>query len=312
MSFYTIKSLILILALAIVGQTFGYDGPIVDAHSQIDCETDPDLVITKLKESKVRHTLLVARPCKNALYIGQSHLDSIADREPSLVSKLVSTKLNNKSFDIISWSPNSIGVGEIIFQHHSLEIPGLKFEGYSRPLKNDSLIREVKSKGFPVIIHIELKDFSQQREETLNDLEEELIKDPTYPILLIHMGQFDAELAKKFLSKHKNLYFLMSMTTPTRLDPALTARENGQISQQGWESLFEGNKFKGEWKELIQKYPDNFLLAFENVFKKHWIYYHVKTVNFWRGALDQLDANVATKVACENSVNLWKLSFDCK
>lgn len=306
------NKIIIFLILITSSEAFGYDGPIIDAHSQIDCETSADLVSQKLKESEIRYALIGARPCANHLFGGQYNLDKLKKLEPGMVGQLASTKLNNKTFDTITWQSNSTGVAEIIFQHHALDVPGLKFEGYSRPIKDDQLIKEVKSKGVPLILHIELKDFPEKREETLRDLNDELAKDPTYPILLIHMGQFDIDLAKDFLSRHKNLYFLMSMTTPVRLKPAALGRESGRLSQQGWESLFTENGWREDWKALIQKYPNNFVLAFENVFKRHWEVSHIRAVNFWRKSLDQLDHETARKIACENASLLWRLKIECE
>lgn len=126
------------------------------------------------------------------------------------------------------------------------------------------------------------------------------------------MGQFDVELAKDFLSRYENLYFLMSMTTPVRLMPAALGRERGQVSQQGWESLFTKNSWRADWKNLIQKYPDNFILAFDSVFKRHWDDIHIRQAKFWRRALNELDDKTARKIACENASNLWKLNIECK
>lgn len=306
------KKIIGFLGLIISFKVFGYSGPIIDAHSQIDCETSAELISEKIRESNIRFTLIGSRPCSNNWFRGQFNLDQLQQLEPNLVGELASTKLNNKTFNTITWQSNSIGVAEIIFQHHALDVPGMKFEGYSRPIKEDRLIKEVKSKGAPVIIHIELKDFPEKREETLRDLDDELSKDPNYPILLIHMGQFDIDLASEFLSRHKNLYFLMSMTTPVRLKPVSLGKERGQISQQGWESLFTENRWREDWKVLIQKYPNNFVIAFDNVFKRHWESAHIKTVKYWHNALDQLDDETARKIACENASLLWNLNIKCK
>jgi hypothetical protein len=292
--------------------SFAYDGPIIDAHSQIDCETTADLVSQKLRESEIRYSLIGARPCAKNLFRGQYNLDKLKNLEPDRVGQLASTKLGNKTFDTMHWQSNSVGVAEIIFQHNALDVRDFKFEGYSRPIKGDKLIKEVKSKGAPVIIHIELKDFPEKREETLKDLSDELSKDPAHPILLIHMGQFDVDLAKDFLNRHKNLYFLMSMTTPVRLIPAAIGRDQGQISQQGWESLFTKNRWREDWRALIQKYPDNFILAFDNVFKRHWESNHIKQAKFWRKALNDLDDKTARKIACENASHLWRLNIECK
>jgi hypothetical protein len=61
------------------------------------------------------------------------------------------------------------------------------------------------------------------------------------------------------------------------------------------------------WKALFVKYPDRFILNFDNVFEDHWSDLYVKQAALWRKALAELPAGVASKVAHENAERLWKL-----
>ncbi len=300
-----------LIALFFAGPLLAYDGPIVDAHSQIDCEPSAELVKNRLMESGIRHVLLAARPCPKNLYGGLQTIRKLKSLEPDLVSVLSSTKLNNHTFDDINQTSNAVGVGEIILQHSPLQAQGINFQGYSRRIQNDRMLREVRERGFPAILHVEISDFKHLAEETLKDLEELLLLNPNHPYVLIHMGQFSAEIAKKFLSKHKNLYFMTSMTTPIRLNPVNRALERGTIIQSGWVSLFDRNEWRSEWKELVIRYPDNFILALDNVFKSNWENHHVKNVRFWRNALNELPNVAAKKLACENANRLWSLQIRC-
>jgi hypothetical protein len=58
---------------------------------------------------------------------------------------------------------------------------------------------------------------------------------------------------------------------------------------------------------MFVKYPDRFILNFDNVFEDHWSDLYVKQAALWRKALAELPAGVASKVAHENAERLWKL-----
>ena len=152
-------------------------------------------------------------------------------------------------------------------------------------------------KGWPFIVHIEFAA-SLSAETFMIKMEAMLAKHPDHPFALIHMGQLEAEEVTRLLAKHQNLYFLTSVSNPT-----IT-----KFSNQPWVDLFDGGaSLAPRWKDLFNKYPDHFILAFDNVWEKQWSSEYVVQADLWRGALGELPPDVASKVAHENAERLWKL-----
>ena len=111
---------------------------------------------------------------------------------------------------------------------------------------------------------------------------------PGHPFGLIHMGQLDASVAAELLAAHAN---------------PIVARK----SAQPWTDMFVGEDLAPDWAELMQRYPDRFVLAIDNVWPEHWSDLYVQQVTLWRQALARLPDNVAHAVAHGNAERLWKL-----
>ncbi len=102
----------------------------------------------------------------------------------------------------------------------------------------------------------------------------------------------------RLLAKHKNLHFLTS-----HANPIVKADSN-----QPWVDLFDGGpSLAPRWKALFVKYPDRFILNFDNVWVDHWGDKYVRQAALWRKALGELPAGVASKIAHENAEQLWGL-----
>ena len=62
-----------------------------------------------------------------------------------------------------------------------------------------------------------------------------------------------------------------------------------------------------EWKQLTVKYPERFILGFDNVWPEHWGKFYLDQVALWRGAIRDLPAEVPHAFAHGNAERLWRL-----
>ena len=69
----------------------------------------------------------------------------------------------------------------------------------------------------------------------------------------------------------------------------------------------EGGKLCPDWRALILKYPERFLIGSDTWINQRWQYYE-ETMNNYRVWLGDLPATVAKKVAMDNGMELFKLN----
>lgn len=112
---------------------------------------------------------------------------------------------------------------------------------------------------------------------------------------LIHMGQLNADEAEQLLSLHPNLFLITSHSNP------VTYRE----SRLPWTHFIEGEAVASRWMPVIERLPDRFVLAFDNVFATHWRSSFLPQVGLWRKVLGTLPDDVAHQIAHRNAERLW-------
>lgn len=69
----------------------------------------------------------------------------------------------------------------------------------------------------------------------------------------------------------------------------------------------DGGKLCPDWRALILKYPEQFLIGSDTWINQRWPYYE-ETMNSYRTWLGDLPAAVAKKVAMDNGMELFKLN----
>lgn len=304
--------------------------PLIDAHSQVDCNVSKETVLRQLGELRITRVLVSIRGCKGWRTEDlESRSLQWARDYPDRISALLSTKVdgwsdNNVPTSAISAFKNRarnegfVGMGEVLIQHAAHNNEQLIYPELSLSLDDQRVAAAVdvaRVKGWPVILHIELNDNEVRSRQTLEDLNALLAGNPETSFLLIHMGQASADEARVLLEKHTNIHFLMSHSDDFAAHGLRKARKKGGIAQTGWINLFQGNcnlsdcpsAWKPEWQELILRFPDRFVLAFENVFPNHWGKPYEIKVQIWRRALTMLPPDVAHAVAHRNAERLWKL-----
>ena len=159
-------------------------------------------------------------------------------------------------------------------------------------------LKAAVQKGWPFIIHIEFAGAGEERNTYMAAMEAMVRKHPSHPFALIHMGQLQQKEVERLIRNHSNLYFLTSRANSVSAKTA---------SHMPWTNMFKGNVLHPQWKTLILRNPDRFILAFDNVFARNWGKFYLKQIAVWRKALADLPSEVAHAIAHRNAERLWRL-----
>ena len=294
--------LALLLPLGVAAQSL----PIIDAHSQFDDDTPVTKVIEQAARAGVTRMILSARGGASA-----DDVLELAAKYPQCVVPSVRTKgrayaANDpryyKQLEAQLKAPQFRAMSEIILAHAQ---KGKVAPEVNLPLAAPQVgeaIRRAMEKGWPVVLHYEFRWYGlaygpDARAERMNELKSMLVRYPEQPFALIHVAQLDPAEAGALLAGHPNLVLLTSHANPIAT----------RASRQPWSNLFSGEELAPEWRALVLRYPERFVLAFDNVWREHWSEQYSQQARLWRGALGKLPAEVAHAVAHGNAERLWKL-----
>ena len=275
----------------------------IDAHSQVDHKVSGiNTVLKRMRANNVKKTLLATR--------GKRHWRDILEwnsKYPDKIIPLVRSKGNHyqnntrkyyKSIDRQIETGKFHGVAEILIYHAQ---KGRKAPEVAVDLTDERvsvLLDKALSNSWPFIIHIEFASLiGSEKEKHMDDLQKLLIKYPDHPFALIHMGQLQPDEVRKLLDNHSNLHFITSHTNP----PAINK------SKQPWVNLFDGYRFKKQWKRLFIENPEKFIFAIDNVWAHHWEGIYNKKIEYWKKALSELPQDVSHMIAHGNAERLWNL-----
>jgi hypothetical protein len=281
--------------------------PIIDAHSQFDENTPVAKVIEYLSRAGVTQVLLSARgrvTTAQVLDLGTTHPTCVV---PSVRTKGRAFDENRPGYytllDEQFREPAFRAMSEIILVHapKGRRAPEVNVAADAPQVKE--AIRRAIDKGWPIVLHYEFRWLARAygsgaRAKRMAELKALLAQHPQQPFALIHMAQLDPSDAADLLAAHRNLVFLTSHAN------TLVVHE----SRQPWTDMFAGDELAAEWKALILRYPDRFVLTLDNVWLEHWSEKYVQQVELWRKALGKLPAEVAHAVAHGNAERLWKLA----
>lgn len=322
----------------------GYTGTLVDAHNQFGCDIEVEEVVKILDASSVSYTLLSARrPCdQEDPFKAHQRVLEVQSRLPDRVGFLISTKIGGaggsslRAFKTLQRADAELlgmshGFAEVLVQHHETDDKNSVFKGLSLTLDSAEVRRVtelIRSRGKPLILHLELNDFESESAATIRDLKRLLKALDPLPVLLIHLGQMSADEASDLLADHKNAHFILSTVDPLSQRGIESRQTQGETAQAGWVNIFDENgagfsrrnydayvsslTFKREWMTLLQKHPDRFVIGIESVYRDPWLRAYGLKVALWRGVLGRLDRETQLLVACANAQRLWRLPISCK
>lgn len=322
----------------------GYTGTLVDAHNQFGCDIEVEEIVRILDASSVSYTLLSARrPCdQDDPFKAHQRVLEVQSRLPNRTGFLISTKIGGAGGS----SPRALktlqradaellamshGFAEVLVQHHETDDKNSVFKGLSLTLDSVQVRRVtelIRSRGKPLILHLELNDFESESAATIRDLKRLLKALDPLPVLLIHLGQMNSDEAADLLANHKNAHFILSTVDPLSQRGIESRKTRGETAQAGWVNIFDENgarfsrknydayvsslTFKREWLTILQKYPDRFVIGIESVYREPWLRAYGLKVTLWRGVLGQLSQETQLLVACSNAQRLWKLPISCE
>lgn len=270
--------------------------PVVDAHSQFDDSTPVAALIENAARAGVSRIVLSARG-----RVAPKDVLDLAARHPGCFVAAVRTKGRAEIGGQMALAGFG-AMGEILLVHapKGRRAPEVNVPADAPQVKE--AIRAAIGKGWPVVLHYELRWLAASRgadarARRLAELAALLERHRGHPFALIHMAQLDAADAAALLDAHRNLVFLTSHANP------LVTRE----SRQPWTNMFAGEALAEEWRALLERHADRFVLALDNVWPEHWSGRYAEQVALWRAALGQLPREVAHAVAHGNAERLWKL-----
>lgn len=305
---FPIFVLLLFLPALVSGASAEDRLPIIDAHSQLEHTIAPERVIELMNRAQVSRTILAARrktTIKDMIHLAQRYPDRITaavrtkggayqDKPVAAFRSFLEKQIKHPEFaamaEVLMFHARKTNKkGETI-------APEVAFPpGHAKPA---AALDVARSRGWPLIIHIEFAKLNSQRAEYMAGMEAMLRAHPEHPFLLIHMGQLGPEEAERLLAAHANLHFIPAHTTPVTLAE----------SREPWTALFAGGTLAPPWRDLILRYPDRFVLGFDNVWARHWERFYIPQVKLWRRVLGEMPDAVAHAVAHGNAERLWNLA----
>lgn len=292
-------------------QTSYAELPIIDAHSQADQNIRFEEIIHLMNKAQVSRTILAARDKRK-----NEDLIAFASHYPERITPALRTKgkawnkKGPKKFK--AFLKNQLrayefgAMAEILLWH---EEKTKHKKGNNKPPpkiivppddpKVKVALKITRKNKWPLIVHIEFASTGSQRESFMSKFESLLRENPTHPFILIHMGQLQPNEVERLISEHSNIYFITSHTTPITVNKTNIPL----INMFNWLGTF----LKSEWQDLLLKFPERFILGFDNVWVQNWQKHYVDQVALWRKTLKKFPDDIAHKIAHGNAERLWKL-----
>ena len=297
-----IRRIVLALGLLIFMPVTAYaDGiQIIDAHSQLPAPETANEVIELMDKAGVVRTILSFRGTAR-----RHDLLKLAAAHPNRITPSIKAKGrhwprgNEKYFRKIKkqLATGKFGaLGEVLFYHAAKGNKAPEWTVLPTDKQAKYLLKVARENGWPLVTHIEFaalwdkKDWMKRLEILVSEN-----RDMAFP--MIHMGQLEANDVERLLAAHPNVYFMTSHSNTITVSK----------SRQPWINMFSDATLEPEWVALITRYPDRFILNFDNVFEDHWGQLYLDQVALWRNALETLPSKAAHAVAHKNAERLWNL-----
>ena len=163
-----------------------------------------------------------------------------------------------------------------------------------------SVLSMAIKKGWPFVAHIEFRNIPTvaKRNDFMKKFENMLHRNPRHPFLLNNMGYLEANQVRRLVVEYPNIYFIPSWSNPIAV--------KGKHGQE-FVNMFEGSSLSPDWRDLVVRYPERFVLGLDNIMAHHWGSFYVRQVELWRKALKKLPSHVAHAVTHTNAERLWHL-----
>lgn len=274
----------------------------IDAHSQVDQTIDLDTVISLMNQAGVQTTILsavAARSSRDIVIFARQHPDRII---PAVRMKRRAFNDNDAEYFADLKAEVDSGqfraMSEVMMYHAQKGGRAPEIVVYPDDDRVQAALRYAVAQNWPFIAHIEFASPSiRDRSRFMRQFEAMLDTYPGHPFALAHLGQLSTGDIRRLIVAHGNLYFLTSRSNP------VAAHEG----RQPWVNMFRGPVLAPEWRELAIRYPDRFVLSFDNVRPEMWGAFYLAEARVWRRALSELPGPVAQAIAHGNAERLWKI-----
>jgi len=278
-----------------------YEGKMIDAHSQLPAPETANKVIELMDKAGVVRTILSFRGTAR-----KRDVLILAAVYPNRITPSIKTKGrhwprgNEKYFKMIKKqlaTGKFSALGEVLFYHAAKGNVAPEWTVLPTDKQAKYLLKVARENGWPLVAHIEFAALFWDKKAWMKRLETMLSANRDMAFPMIHMAQLEPDDVERLLAAHPNIYFMTSHSN------TITVRE----SNQPWTNMFSGQTLKPKWVELIMRYPDRFILNFDNVFEDHWGRFYLDQVALWRKALEALPSDVAHAIAHKNAERIWNL-----
>jgi predicted TIM-barrel fold metal-dependent hydrolase len=279
-----------------------FEIPIVDAHSQITPENF-DKIIQLMDRVGVARTILSPGVTSFKGLVTPESLVSFASKYPGRIVPAVRTKARRYEnyYELLEKQVNMKGYGamaEFLMYHSRKGNRAPEIVVYPDDKRVQTALRYALDRKWPFVIHIEFAAAGCPYDEFMSKLKGLLVQYPQHPFVLIHMGQLDRVAVQQLIETHDNIYFITSSSTSAYAVNPFNDR---------WTNMFNGRTLSTDWKQVIIKYPDRFIMGFDMVWAKQWGQFYLGQVKLWREAIKELPAEVAHAFTHGNAERLWHL-----
>lgn len=305
-----IKSCLKIIFFASIGATAALAEaaryPLIDAHSQFDEDVSVEQVVRLTRQAGIQSVIIAARgetSSEQIVRLAQQHPGCFV---PAVRSKGRSYDENRKGYyrmlEEQLGMPGFKAMAEILLVHAPKGKRAPEVNVAANSPQAQAAISAAIARGWPVVLHYEFRWLGQTRgekakAERMQELESLLRQHPSHPFALIHLGQLDASEASDLLARHGNLHLL-------------TSHANSLVdekSKQPWSLMLAEGKITPEWKTVLLRHPDRFIMAFDNVWPEHWGEPYSQQAALWQQALQDLPEASAHALSHGNAERLWRL-----
>jgi predicted TIM-barrel fold metal-dependent hydrolase len=286
--------------------------PIIDAHSQIPFQAEKlKKIINLMDRGGVACVILSSKGPLTA-----KALASFALKYPGRILPAVRTKCRayreNKVKDFENFLKKQINIpqfgamAEMLLYHAQKgtnRIRAPEVIVFPDDKRVQTAFAVAQKRDWPFILHIEFRRAGSLADEFMTKFEALLDEHPTYPFLLMHMGQLNHSEVQRLIEAHTNIYFITSHSTYIAASPIAEVKMPNDFRT----NMFDGRQLAVQWGRLLKKYPERFVLGFDNVWPEHWNQYYLDQIKIWREVLKELPSEVAHALAHRNAERLWHL-----
>ena len=288
-----------------------YAGPVVDAMAQLSKGIPIDLVVDNYKLAGVSKVLMYPGP-------GVDNFEELLRESDGLIVPLDSAKTfskkSNQFLEVTNFN-KAVGLGEVIVQHHPMKgdfgFGPYEFEGFTTRLKTHPAVKAGLKKGYPIFLHLEVREYPEEYETVIEDLKWLLKNNSETAFILVSLGQVSGKVLQALFQEYPNLYVSKGFTTGITKKAQANHKAKGGVVSQNWINMHKAGSWRPEWKGLIERFPDRFLISFYNVFKPHYANRMHRLNDFFMRNLGELNPNTAKLVACGNAKRLFALEVSC-